>query len=139
VVKNADHEQGDDVTVMRLLEPLGDILGSFGVKTYTDEWEDEPLWTRCGYAASFGTVPERQMWFAIQDDDSDGDGWELEYEADSSPGDSGGPVFSWFENSLPCIIGVHSGGEEEVFDTNNVAAGGPFLTNMVEWAWSQWE
>ena len=138
VVWNADHEQGDDVTAMRLVQPLGDKLGSFGVMTYDDDWEDEPYWTRCGYAASFGSVPERQTWFAIQDDDSDGDGWELEYEADTSGGDSGGPVFGWWDG-VPCIIGVHSGGEEEAFDTNNVAAGGPFLTNMVQWAWDHWE
>jgi hypothetical protein len=46
----------------------------------------------------------------------------------------------------PCIVGVHSGGEEEfevnwprIFTVlNNVAAGGPALNDLVTWGRANW-
>lgn len=91
----SNHSQGDDMIVMKLYTPLGNSLGWFGSKTYNDSWEDGHYWTKCGYpgAIASGNRPSRIMWFPIVDDDSDGAGTELEYKADSSGGDSGGPVF----------------------------------------------
>lgn len=133
------HAQGDDMAVMALNASLGTSLGYFGYKTYTDSWQDGPWWTKCGYpgAVANGVRPSRVTSFPIQDDDNDGAGVELEYEADASPGDSGGPVFGWWDNS-PYIIGTHSGGEEEAFDTNNVAAGGAALSALIKWARDNW-
>lgn len=134
-----NYNQGDDMAVMALTSSLGAWLGSFGYKTYTDDWEDEPWWTLCGYPGMVagGERPSRQSSFPIQDDDNDGAGVELEYEADSSPGNSGGPLFGWWSGK-PYIIGTHSSGEEEAFDTNNVAAGGPALSALIKWARDNW-
>jgi V8-like Glu-specific endopeptidase len=134
-----NHSQGDDMAVMALNSPLGDWLGYFGYKTYTDAWEDGPWWTLCGYPGMVANAqrPSRQSSFPIQDDDNDGAGVELEYEADTSDGNSGGPVFGWWDGK-PYIIGTHSGGEEEAFDTNNVAAGGAALSNLIHWARTHW-
>lgn len=134
-----NHSQGDDMAVMALNSPLGDWLGYFGYKTYTDAWEDGPWWTLCGYPGMVAGAqrPSRETSFPIQDDDNDGAGVELEYEADTSNGNSGGPVFGWWNNA-PYIIGTHSGGEEEAFDTNNVAAGGPALSSLIHWARTNW-
>ena len=83
--------------------------------------------------------------FPIIDDDGSY-GVELEYRSDASPGDSGGPVFAWWDGG-PHLVGVHSGGEHE-FDMgalgtffealNNVAAGGPALPDLVNWGWANW-
>jgi len=134
-----NHSQGDDMAVMALNAPLGSSLGYFGYKTYTSDWEDGPWWTLCGYPGMVanGQRPSRQSSFPIQDDDNDGAGVELEYEADTSDGNSGGPVFGWWDNQ-PYIIGTHSGGEEEAFDTNNVAAGGAALSGLIKWARTNW-
>ena len=138
------HGQGDDIAILKLYTPLGDALGYFGAKTYNDDWEDGNYWTKCGYpsAVSSGQRPSRITWFPIIDDDNDGAGVELEYHADGSGGDSGGPVFGWW-NDLPYIIGAHSGGEEEYefpfsIIKNNVSAGGSILPNLINWGRSNW-
>jgi hypothetical protein len=139
-----DHGQGDDMAVLKLYTPLGDSLGWFGSKTYDDDWEDGNYWTKCGYPGAIASAqrPSRITWFPIIDDDNDGAGVELEYHADSSNGDSGGPVFGWW-NSSPYVIGTHSGGEEEYhfpfsIVKNNVAAGGSALPNLIIWAQNNW-
>lgn len=88
-----DHDQGDDMAVMRLAQPLGDWLGYFGYKTYNDDWEDGDYWTLAGYPGDVagGRRPSANYWFPITDDDNDGAGVELEYKADSNSGNSGGP------------------------------------------------
>jgi V8-like Glu-specific endopeptidase len=140
----SDHDQGDDMIVMKLYTPLGNSLGWFGSKTYNDDWEGGHYWTKCGYpgALASGNRPSRMMWFPIVDDDWDGAGLELEYKADSSGGDSGGPVFGWWDSG-PHLVGVHSGGEEEYhfpwsIVKNNVAAGGSILPNLIIWAQNNW-
>lgn len=140
----SNHSQGDDLIVMKLYTPLGNSLGWFGSKTYNDDWEDGNYWTKCGYpgALASGNRPSRVTWFPIVDDDSDGAGVELEYKADSGGGDSGGPVFGWWDNG-PHLVGVHSGGEEEYqfpwyIVKNNVGAGGSILPNLIIWAQNNW-
>lgn len=139
-----DHGQGDDMATLKLYTSLGDTLGYFGYKTYHDSWEDGNYWTKCGYpgAVASGQRPSRITWFPIVDDDNDGAGVELEYKADSSSGDSGGPVFGWWSGS-PYVIGTHSGGEEEYhfpfsIVKNNVAAGGGALSSLIGWARDNW-
>jgi V8-like Glu-specific endopeptidase len=136
----ADHDQGDDMAVMRLASSLGDWLGYFGYKTYNDDWEDGPYWTLAGYPGMIAGAerPSIQTGFPITDDDSDGAGVELEYKADSSDGNSGGPVFGWWDGK-PYVIGTHSGGEDNFGeDKQNVAAGGSALSSLIKWARDHW-
>jgi V8-like Glu-specific endopeptidase len=139
-----DHDQGDDMAVLKLYTPLGDSMGYFGYKTYDDDWEGGSYWTKVGYPGMLtgGQRPSRVTWYPIIDDDNDGAGIELEYRADSTPGDSGGPVFGWW-SGMPYVIGTHSGGEEEYqfpwyIIKNNVAAGGSALSSLIGWARSNW-
>lgn len=139
-----DHSQGDDIAIMKLFDPLGDWLGYFGTKRYSDDWEDAPYWTLAGYpgAVANGMRPSRQSGISVLDDDSEGDGLEIEHNGDASPGDSGGPLFAWW-NDGPYLIGVHSGGEEEYqfpiwVVENNVAAGGNLLNKIVRWGRENW-
>jgi hypothetical protein len=139
-----DYGQGDDMAVLKLYTPLGDTLGYFGYKTYHDSWEDGNYWTKCGYpvAVASGQRPSRITWFPIVDDDNDGAGVELEYKADATPGDSGGPVFGWWSGN-PYIIGTHSVAELEYgfpfsIVKNNVAAGGGALSSLIGWARNNW-
>lgn len=135
-----DHDQGDDMAVMQLAQPLGDWLGYFGYKTYNDDWEDGDYWTLAGYPGDVANAqrPSANYWFPITDDDNDGAGVELEYKADTNSGNSGGPVFGWWSGK-PYVIGTHSGGEDNFGEPKqNVAAGGSALSSLIAWARSNW-
>jgi len=136
----SSHGQGDDMAVMRLDVPLGNNLGWFGFRTYDDDWEDLNVWTLPGYPwdKDSGNRPWLDMNFPIIDDDNDGAGVELEYQADTEGGQSGAPVFAWFSGS-PDVVGTHSGGEDNFGEPRqNVAAGGSALTNLLHWARNNW-
>jgi V8-like Glu-specific endopeptidase len=133
-----------DMIVLRLYTPLGNSYGYFGAKTYSSSWEGGNYWTLAGYpgAVAGANRPSRQMWFPIVDDDGDGSADELEYYADASPGDSGGPVFG-FWSGLPYAVGTHSGGESTTvlwwtLEDDNAAAGGGAMVNLILWARTTW-
>lgn len=139
-----NHVSAWDMIVLRLYTPLGNTYGYFGSKDYSSSWEDGNYWTLAGYpgAVSGGNRPSRQMWWPVLDDDGDGAAEEIEYEADASPGNSGGPVFG-FWNGLPYAIATHSGGSKTTFlwwtiEDTNVGAGGGALNSLIAWARSNW-
>ena len=133
-----------DMLVCRLYTPLGSSYGYFGTKNYHSSWEDGNYWTLAGYpgAVAGGNRPSRQMWWPVLDDDSDGNAEEVEYEADATAGNSGGPVFGFWSGD-PYAIATHSGGSKTTFlwwtiEDTNVGAGGAALNNLVAWARSNW-
>lgn len=133
-----------DMLVARLYTPLGNTYGYFGTKDYSSAWEGGNYWTLAGYpgAVAGGSRPSRQMWWPVLDDDSDGNAEEVEYEADATDGNSGGPVFG-FWGGQPYAIATHSGGSKTSFlgitlEDTNVGAGGGALNSLVAWARSNW-
>lgn len=135
-----------DYCVMKLYDPLGDQLGWFGTKTYDDGWNDGNYWALVGYPGAIANAeqPSWQGGISFHDTDGDGDAEELETDnGDSSPGDSGGPFFAWWDDGFPYIVGVDSGEEEEYqfpFSTqdNNIAAAGSPMVGLVQWALANW-
>lgn len=139
-----NHVSAWDMLVLRLYTPLGNTYGYFGTKDYHSSWQGGNYWTLAGYpgAIAGGNRPSRQMWWPVLDDDADGSAEEVEYEADSSGGNSGGPVFG-FWNGQPYAIATHSGGSKTTFlwwtlEDTNVGAGGGALNSLVAWARSNW-
>lgn len=138
-----------DMAVLRLHTPLGDRYGFFGTKDYDSDWEGGNYWTLAGYpgAVAGGNRPSRQMWWPVLDDDSDGSAEEVEFEADATPGNSGGPVFG-FWSGIPYAIATLSGGSRTIIplpfglsitlEDTNVGAGGGALNNLVRWARVNW-
>src|SRR5436190_608793 len=132
-----------DMAVCRLYTPLGNTYGYFGTKAYSSSWEGGNYWTLAGYPAAVagGNRPSRQMWWPVLDDDTDGSADELEYQADATGGNSGGPAFG-FWSGQPYAIATHSGGEKISFiwtiEDNNIGAGGGALNSLVGWARSNW-
>lgn len=135
-----------DMAVCRLYTPLGGWLGYLGAKTYDSSWQDGNYWTLCGYPYSItgGARPSYQSGIPVLDDDSDGSAEELEHHGDSTPGDSGGPFFG-FWNDGPYAIGTTSGGER-IYNTpfgwwdedNNIEAGGAAMVDLVRWGRQNW-
>jgi V8-like Glu-specific endopeptidase len=139
-----DSTQDRDIAILKLYDPLGDALGSLGIKTYNDDWEDRPVWTLVGYPGSLtaGERPTFQAGIGVIDDDPSGDFTEVEYHGDATDGNSGGPLFATFSDG-PYIVGVHSGDEYRVIagvvaESNNVASGGRGLVNLALAMAAQW-
>jgi hypothetical protein len=133
-----------DMLVCRLYTPLGASYGYFGTKDYDSSWQGGNYWTLAGYpgAVAGGNRPSRQMWWPVLDDDSSGSAEEVEYEADATAGNSGGPVFG-FWGGQPYAIATHSGGSKTTFlwitiEDTNLGAGGGALNSLVSWARSNW-
>jgi len=142
---------GYDWAVCRLYEPLGASLGYFGYNGYKSDWENDPYWSIIGYpdAIMGGRRPSFQG--SISSFDTDGDsngGLEIETRGDLTAGNSGGPMFGWW-NGDPRLIGVVSGEEEDwspgVFprqwgdtERGNVIAGGSGFTNLMAWGRTNW-
>lgn len=133
-----------DMAVCRLSTPLGANYGYFGAKTYSSSWEGGKYWTLAGYPSMIagGSRPSRIMWFPTVDDDTDGNATEVEYEADQTPGNSGGPVFGFWDG-LPYVVGTVSGGEKTTFlwwtiEDVNVAAGGKAIVDLIKWGRANW-
>jgi len=135
-----------DYCVMKLYDALGDSLGWFGSKTYDDGWNDGNYWTLVGYPGAIANAeqPSWQGGISFHDDDEDGDAMELETNnGDSSPGDSGGPIFAWWADGWPYIVGEVSGQEEEYqfpfsSEDNNIVAGGSPMVDLILWAINNW-
>ncbi|MGY0499672.1 trypsin-like serine peptidase [Nocardia sp. FBN12] len=134
-----------DMCVLRLYEPLGNTLGWMGSKVYSPAWQGGAYWTLTGYpgAIASGERPAYQNSIAVIDDDPDGDAAEVEHLGDASPGESGGPLFGWWDN-IPYTIGTLSGGNiitapnGTVLEDNNINAGGAAMVNLIDWARTNW-
>jgi V8-like Glu-specific endopeptidase len=132
---------GYDWAILRLDQPLGDLVGYMGYTGYADDWEGQSFWTVVGYPSGVG--PFWQGGIDINDDDEDSNGGqELEsVTADLSAGNSGGPIFAWWDND-PRVGGVVSGEESEhvgfTSHLDNVFASGPGFTDLIAWGRSNW-
>jgi len=142
---------GYDWAVCRLYEPLGSSLGYFGYNGYSSNWENDAYWSIIGYPGAVASGARPSFQGSVSSFDTDGDsngGLEIETRADLTPGNSGGPMFGWWDGD-PRLIGVVSGQEEdwtpggwpwEWGDTTkgNVIAGGSGFTNMMAWGRTNW-
>jgi V8-like Glu-specific endopeptidase len=139
---------GNDWAILRLWEPLGASLGFMGFNSYSDSWNDLPVWNNIGYPGDIANSqqPAFQQGFTINDTDgADNDGEELETEnCDLNHGNSGGPMFAWFKNGTdPRVVGVVSGQEVEYkFPASsrhdNVFAGGDGMCSLVAFGRAIW-
>ncbi len=135
---------GYDWAILRLYQPLGSYLGYMGYNGYSNSWNNQPYWSNIGYPGDIANAeqPAFQQGFTINDTDGDSNGGEeLETEnCDLNHGNSGGPIFGWWNNVTdPRIVGVVSSQETEnksILD--NVFASGSGFTNLCAWGRSNW-
>jgi V8-like Glu-specific endopeptidase len=149
---NGNNVSGYDWAVLRLYEPLGQSLGYMGYNSYSSDWNNLGVWSNIGYPGDIdnGQEPVFQQGFSINDTDGDSNGGqELESQnADIYFGQSGGPIYAWWNNGTdPRLVGVVSGQENETdytfplsFDTHNdnVFAGGDGFCNLMAWGRANW-
>jgi len=140
---------GYDYAVLRLYEPLGTSLGYFGYNSYSDAWNNLPIWSNIGYPGDIDNAqePAFQKGFTIGADVGDGSGGdELETEnCDLNHGNSGGPMFAWWNDGTdPRVVAVVSSqltnAQQPPFPSpdDNVFAGGDAFANLCAWGRSNW-
>jgi len=127
----------NDFAIGVLSEPLGISHGWLGTRSFIEDWVDIPHFTHVGLRG--GVLPSWQSGLSVEDvDDGPFNTMELETFCDTESGQSGGPLFAYW-NGKPYIVGVLSGYEEEFtysfplsFSTShNVFAGGAGMVERV--------
>lgn len=135
-----------DMAILRLYDPLGDWLGYFGSKPYSDSWTGQPYWNLTGYPSAIANAerPSYQLGISVTEADTSGDALDVEHQGDSTAGDSGGPFWATWPDGFPYVIGTVSGGEvftnpngQVVKDCNNVA-GGNAVNDLIRWGRANW-
>jgi len=139
---------GYDWAILRLYEPLGSSLGYFGYNSYSTDWNNLEVWSNIGYPGDIDNAeePAFQQGYTINDTDGDSNGGEeLETKnCDLYFGNSGGPIFAWWNNGTdPRIVGVVSAQETEYkfpFSTrnDNYFASGDGFVNLCAWGRANW-
>lgn len=125
-----------DFAILRLYDPLGDQLGWFGAKPYIKRWQDKPYWSLIGWPSAIagGQRPSWQGGISVLDDDADRHALEIEHHGDTSDGNSGGPLYGFWPDGFPYVIGAHSGYDADDREDNNIAAGGLAMVELIHWA-----
>lgn len=127
---NGDEGQYDYV-VLTLNDRIGDLTGWLGARRYTDGWDGLDVWWHIGYPADLTSMqrPTFQSWFSMNGDDAQDDAHQILYhQADVFPGQSGGPMFGFWDGDVgPRAVAVQSWQDS----TTNGASGGGDLVDLV--------
>ena len=98
-----------DYVVVVLDRRLGESTGYMGARGYDDDWDSLDVWQHMGYPSDLnsGQRPTWQGGFRV--DGTDDAAQSILHKADVFPGQSGGPVFGFWEGDVgPRAIAVQS-------------------------------
>jgi hypothetical protein len=124
-------EERIDYAVCVLDREIGRRAGWMGVRAYRDTWDGLARWCLVGYRAEpgAGARPRYQDGIALDGCDDQEDCHQVMYHrGDVHPGQSGGPVFGWWEGEdFPRAVAVQSWG----WPRRAGASGGDRLVDLV--------
>jgi Trypsin-like peptidase domain len=134
-------EVDEDYAVLITQDRIGDMFGRFGVHTYNSSWDDEPYWFNVGYLGDIGGTIQASM-FPIWQRDKELDEDEVDYgsgrgtttTANTFPGQSGGPMFAFWDEGPYVVSVVSAQGQYYLSGDENWCAGGSDLTRLVNFA-----
>lgn len=122
------NEGNFDYAVVVLDRRLGETTGWMGARGYDDDWDNLDVWSHMGYPADLnsGQRPTWQGGFRV--DGSDAAAQAILHQADVFPGQSGGPVFGFWDGDVgPRAIAVQSWQNT----SNNGASGSMDMRDLV--------
>lgn len=121
--------EGDfDYAVVVLDRRIGESTGWMGARGYDDDWDSLAAWSHMGYPTDLnsGERPTWQGGFRV--DGTDDDAQSILHRADVFPGQSGGPVFGFWDGDVgPRAIAVQSWQNS----TDNGASGSMDMRDLV--------
>jgi V8-like Glu-specific endopeptidase len=121
--------EGDyDYVVVVLDRRMGATTGWMGARGYDDDWDSLAAWSHMGYPGDLnsGQRPSWQGGFKV--DGTDASAQSILHRADVFPGQSGGPVFGFWDGDVgPRAIAVQSWQN----DTDNGASGSMDMRDLV--------
>ncbi|MFF2030166.1 trypsin-like serine peptidase [Arthrobacter sp. NPDC058192] len=124
----------EDYAVLILDQRLGDRFGFMGCKQYNSSWDDDHVWWTIGYPTDIGTglFPTFQRDQSLDEDEFDlGSGRAMTTSADAMKGQSGSPVFGWWDD-LPFVVAVVSAeGQVVLSGLENWCSGGADLNRTI--------
>lgn len=124
----SDHEAKYDYVVVVLDRKLGKKTGWMGARGYDDAWDNLDVWSHVGYPGDMnnGQRPTWQGSFPI--DGTDAPAQSILHKADVYPGQSGGPIFGFWEGDVgPRAVAVQSWHNPH----NNGASGSMDMRDLV--------
>jgi V8-like Glu-specific endopeptidase len=147
-----DQQTAFDYVVLVMDQPIGDVVGYPGYRTYDDAWNGGSYWQYIGFPGelSSGERPAFQgkgVISTVQNEGLSGQtGYVLGHFNEFTPGQSGGSVWGWWDNEpWPRVVGVGSTiGDTTVKSTSvgtsgdNEYGGGPALSALISWARSNY-
>jgi V8-like Glu-specific endopeptidase len=122
------NEGNFDYVVVVLDRRLGETTGWMGARGYDDDWDNLAAWSHMGYPADLnsGQRPSWQGGFKV--DGTDAAAQSMLHKADVFPGQSGGPVFGFWDGDVgPRAISVQSWQTT----SDNGASGGMDMRDLV--------
>jgi V8-like Glu-specific endopeptidase len=117
-----------DYVVVVLDRRLGETTGWMGARGYDDDWDSLDVWSHMGYPSDLnsGQRPTWQGGFRV--DGTDAAAQSILHQADVFPGQSGGPVFGFWDGDVgPRAIAVQSWQTT----SNNGASGSMDMRDLV--------
>ena len=127
----------EDYACLVLDQRLGDVWGWLGTKTYDSAWDGDNVWTSIGYPTDIasGLHPIFISNKSMDEDEWDyGSGRAMTTAADMQKGQSGSPMFAWWDG-IPYAVAVMSAyGNVWASGDENWCSGGSDLSRIVRQA-----
>lgn len=124
-------EERHDYVVVVLDRRMGDLTGWMGSRTYSDSWDGGNYWSHIGYPQDIagGSRPCFVGDFSLDGHDSQPETAQaIMHQADVIPGQSGGPMFGWWEGEpWPRVVADQSWQNA----STNGASGGSHMVDLI--------
>jgi hypothetical protein len=147
-----DQQTAFDYVVLIMSDRIGDAIGYSGYRTYSSSWNGGSYWQTIGYPGELasGERPAFEGNGAISSvqnfSQSGQSGSVLGHFNDFTPGQSGGPVWGWWDGEpWPRVVGVGSTIGSTAVQTpsgtttgDNESGGGSALSALISWARSNY-